>query len=42
MRVSSDLEEALVTMNFNISLFGKISGESGKVYTKPITGGGNR
>ena len=39
MRVSDDLSDALVTMTFSASLFGKITGESGKVFTKPVTGG---
>ncbi len=42
MRVSDDLSDALVTMNFSASLFGKVTGESGKVFAKPLTGGGNR
>ncbi len=36
------MEDALVTMTFSASLFGKIAGESGKTFGRPITGGGNR
>jgi hypothetical protein len=39
VRVSSNLEDVLVTMTFQASLFGKITGESGKVFSKPASGG---